>query len=257
MRAAVLLALLASILFSHVGCVTQEKVSGEEIPVSDVTQETKPIVLEEFELGSGDVIEITVWRNDDLYRKIQIGPTGLISYPLAGTIQVGGLSIFQLRDEISKALSEYLVDPQVGIYVVSYQSRKVLVLGEVNRPGVFQSLGRVSALEAVSMAGGFTLDAKPKTTLLVRGGLDSPELMTLNLEDVLKKGDITQNVSLQPGDILYVPVSPFASAERFFKRIDSILRPIVRLESGIILEPTVEDVLRGKDVTQGVIVAPR
>jgi polysaccharide export outer membrane protein len=238
------------------GCATQGKATGGENSVLRDVQETDTVVLKDFQLGAGDVIEISVWRNDDLYRKVQIGPSGLISYPLVGTIQVSGLSIIAIRDNITTALSEYIVDPQVGINVVSYESNKVFVLGEVRRPGVFQSVGQMSAVEAVSMAGGFTLDAAPRTVLLVRGDIDDPELISLNLSDALKKGDFRQDLALLPGDVLYVPATTFASTERFFKRIDSILKPIVRVQTGIILMPQVEDALKGETVRSSIVLSP-
>ena len=250
-----LLFLLVSAL-AVAGCATQEKNPAENSSATVISEEVPPVVIQEFELGPGDIIEINVWRNDDLYRSIQIGPTGAITYPLVGTMDVGGLSVTELRDHIATGLSEYLVDPQVGISIVSYQSNKVFVLGEINRPGVFQSPTQISALEAIAMAGGFTLDAETKTTLLVRGNIDNPELITLNLSDALKKADVSQNVALMPGDVLYVPASAFASAERFFRRINSIIRPIVVAETGITLGPAVEDALHGDRVPTGVVISP-
>lgn len=238
------------------GCASQGKTPGKNTAAVRSPQETDTIVLKEFQLGAGDVMEISVWRNDDLNRTVQIGPSGLISYPLLGTIQAGGLSVFEIRDDIAKGLSEYLVDPQVGINVVSYESKKIFVLGEVRRPGVFQSISQMSALEAVSMAGGFTLDAAPKTVLLVRGDIGNPQLISLNLSDTLKKGDFSQNLVLLPGDILYVPATPFASAERFFQRINSIITPIVKLETGVILVPQLGDALEGKTATRGIVLSP-
>lgn len=252
MRAVI--ALLVSVLLFLGGCATQPGTTTGEV-VSSPAAEGR-IVIREFQLGPGDVVEVTVWRNDDLNRKVQVSSTGTISYPLIGSIQAGGLSVFELRDGIAAGLSEYLVDPQVGIEIVSYESNKIIVLGEVNRPGVFQSRGRPTALEAISMAGGFTRDAEPRTVLLVRGDIDSPELLTLNLRDTLKKGDVAQNAVLLPGDVLYVPASVFASAERIFARIDTILRPIVRVETGIILSDSVEDVFSGEDVTRNVVISP-
>jgi polysaccharide export outer membrane protein len=243
-------------LLLSTGCATQSKSPEGDLPAVREVQETDTVVVKDFQLGAGDVIEISVWRNEDLYQKVQIGPSGTISYPLLGTIQVGGQSILAIRDNITEGLSEYLVDPQVGINVVSYVSNKVFVLGEVRRPGVFQSVSQMTAVEAVSMAGGFTLDAAPKTVLLVRGDIDDPELISLNLSDTLKKGDFRQNPALLPGDVLYVPATAFASTERFFDRIDSIITPIVKLETGIILIPQVEEAIEGEVATRGIVVSP-
>src|SRR3990172_12159106 len=153
--------------------------------------------ITEFILGPGDRLEIAVYRNDDLKRTIQIDPSGKIMYPLVGDIQAGGLSIFQLRDKVRDGLVKYVVDPQVTVGVVTVQSQKVIVLGEVKSPGFFQAESSITALEAISRAGGFALDGKKKSVLLIRGGLKKPELMNLNLDKALKEGDLTQNIALQ------------------------------------------------------------
>ena len=224
--------------------------------VEDIIRPQEPVVIAEAELGPGDVIEISVWRNDDLNKTVEIGSTGAISYPLIGTVQIGGLSIFEVRDKIAMGLSEFLVDPQVGINVVSYESKKISILGEVGRPGVFQSVHGMYAIEAISLAGGFTLDAEPKSVILVRGGAENPETRILNLSAALKDADGVQNELLLPGDALYVPASKLASAERFVRRLDNILRFIVRLESGVILEPSVEKVFQGDDPSARIILSP-
>ncbi|MBI1812057.1 MAG: polysaccharide export protein [Nitrospirae bacterium] len=203
---------------------------------SDVPQapeETpKDVKITEFILGPRDTIEILVYRQDDLKRTIQIDPSGIISYPLIGDIQAGGLSIFQLRDKLKDGLSKYLVNPQVSVGVTSVKSQKVIVLGEVKTPGLFSLESPMSALEAMSKAGGFTIDAKLKTILLIRGGLKNPELVTLNLESALKEGDFAQNAYLQNGDIIYVPATTIANVSRFFDYLSRIIAPITSMESG-------------------------
>ncbi len=253
MRISAFVALLVSSILLLSGCATQPEKGST---VEDIVQAQEPIVIEEAELGPGDVIEISVWRNDDLNKTVEISSVGAISYPLIGTVQIGGLSIFEVQDRIAKGLSEYLVDPQVGINVVSYESKKISILGEVGRPGVFQSVHGMYAIEAISLAGGFTLDAAPKSVILVRGGADNPEMRTLNLSAALKEADGAQNELLLPGDVLYVPASKLASAERVVRRLDNILRFIVRIESGIILEPSVEKVFRGEDPGARIIISP-
>lgn len=252
MRISVLIAFFASAVFFFPGCATQPKNSTAQ----DVVQAQEPVVIEEAELGPGDVIEISVWRNDDLNKRVEISSAGNISYPLIGTVQVGGMSIFEVQDRIAEGLSEYLVDPQVGISVVSYESKKIYVLGEVGRPGVFQNTHGMHAIEAISLAGGFTLDAAPNAVILVRGGPDNPDMQTLNLSAALKKADGAQNELLLPGDVLYVPASMLAGTERLAKRLDNILRFVVRLETGIILEPAVEDALNGENLLRAITINP-
>ncbi|MBI3752908.1 MAG: polysaccharide export protein [Deltaproteobacteria bacterium] len=188
--------------------------------------------VSEFILGSGDKVEILVYRNDDLKRDVQIDPSGNIMYPLVGDIKAAGLSIFQLRDKIRDGLAKYIVDPQVTVGVVSTQSQKIIVLGEVKTPGFFQAESSITALEAISRAGGFTLDGKKQSVLLIRGGMKKPELIPLNLEKALKEGDLTQNIILQRGDIVYVPRTFISNVDRFFTHLSTIISPLLQLESG-------------------------
>lgn len=162
-----------------------------------------------FILGPGDKIEITVYRHDELSKTLWIGPSGKIIYPLIGDIQASGLSIFELREKIRDGLSKYIIDPKVGINIITVQSQSVAVLGEVKKPGSFFLDHPLTVLEAISLAGGFTIKAKQGSVFLIRKGLEKQTVKVLNLKKAIKKGDLTYNVVLQRGDIIYVP-------EKFF-----------------------------------------
>ncbi|MBI4710123.1 MAG: SLBB domain-containing protein [Nitrospirae bacterium] len=108
----------------------------------------------------------------------------------------------------------------------------IIVLGEVRTPGFFQIETSMTVLEAVSRAGGFTLDGKKKSVLLIRGGLKTPQLITLNLEKALSKGDLAQNIQLQRDDIVYVPRTYISNVDRFFGHLATIISPLYTLESG-------------------------
>lgn len=231
----------------------------------------------DFTISPGDEISISVYRNEDLNKKFIIPPDQRFFYPLVGEIDTKGKTPSQIREIITSELSKnvidpqvsvdilkqgktkIIVDPQVSIEVIRLSSQKVYVLGEVNRPGVFPVDGRLSVIEAISMAGGFTLDAKQGNVLVIRGGLKKSEIMKIDVKDFLKDADITQNISLQRGDIVYVPASTVANVDRFFRHLATIIRPIVDIETGIVLEPRVEDTFRNKTEAGGttVIVPPR
>lgn len=220
------------------GCSTT---SSNVVPLDQFQAETPPLVTE-FILGVGDKIDISVYDNDELKAGAQIGLSGKFMFPLVGDVQAAGLSIFQLRDKIRDGLKKYIIDPQVTVSVSSSQSQKVIVLGEVKNPGFFQADSGITALEAVSRAGGISVDGKMDSVLLIRGGLEKPQLTVLNLERTLKEADLSQNVSLQRGDILYIPRTFISDVDRFFGHVSTILTPIVQLETGIFLY---------KNLTQG------
>jgi len=210
--------------------------------------------ISEFILGPGDTVEITVYRHDDLNRKTQIQPDHTFFFPLVGNVDTRGMGLRQLRAELTQRLAKFFIDPQVSVEITGSPNRKSLVLGEVNTPGVYQFDTPTSAVEAISRAGGFTRDAKQRSVLLVRGDLSSPELKKLDFKQLLRSGDWQQNAQLMSGDLMYVPATSFASVERFFVRIERIIRPIVYFEQGIAVYPQVQDALHGKNSGKSVIV---
>ena len=205
------------------GCSTTEPTSKIIQPPSE--EITKEIKLTEFILGPGDVVDIAVYRHDDLKRRTPIDTSGKITYPLIGDIQAGGLSIFQLRDNIQRGLSEYIKEPQVSVSVIGIKSQKVYVLGEVQRPGAFVLNTQMSALEAVSSAGGFTREANGGSVMVVRGKRDNPQLIKLDLESVLKEGNVAQDIPLQGGDMVFVPPTSIADVNKFSIYLRNILWP--------------------------------
>ncbi|NWF51626.1 MAG: polysaccharide biosynthesis/export family protein [Nitrospirae bacterium] len=158
-------------------------------------------------------------------KKVRILPDGKIHYPLVGDIKAEGLSVNQLRDKLREGLLKYYVEPQVSVIVTTISSQKVFVLGEVNKPGAFLLDRPKTIVEAISEAEGFTQDAKIKNVLLIRGGASNPNpnYTVLNLEKTLKERDMSKNVLLRHGDIIYVPVSEIANVERFFDRLWTII----------------------------------
>ena len=210
-----------------------------------------PITKPRFIIVPGDELSISVYRNEELNRRILIPPDGLIFFPLVGEIDVVNMSPGQIRKIITDGLSEYIVDPQVSVDPVVIRSQKIFVLGEVNRPGVFFIEGQMALIEALSKAGGFTKDAKSDKVLLIRGDMAAPELQTFDVKSTLKRGDLTQNLYLQRGDILYVPPTYVSNVDRFFKHLESIIRPVVLLEQGIVLYPRVEDAIKGESQENG------
>jgi len=206
------------------GCATTEPTSKVIQPPSE--EIAKEIKLTEFVLGPGDTIQIMVYRHDDLNKTTHVDNSGKITYPFIGDMQAGGLSVFQLRDNIRDGLSEYIKKPQVSVSVTAIRSQKVYVLGEVGKPGVFVFQTPMSAIEAISLAGGFTTHAQDKSVMVIRGDKDNPQLVKLDLKSALKEGNADQNIQLQGGDIVFVPATSIADVSKFAVYISKILWPI-------------------------------
>src|SRR5206468_4712380 len=123
------------------------------------------------------------------------------------------------------------VRPNDVVLVPNVKDKKVYVLGEVNRPTVVPLRSGLRLIESVSLAGGFTVNAAPRNVLLIRGGLGDPKIQTIDTNLITRKGSVSENVALQPGDIVYVPKSLIANVTKFFQDITTILAPFVLAES--------------------------
>jgi polysaccharide export outer membrane protein len=233
--------LLASIVL--IGCA-----STGPLPENAKPEDLKNVNLRasEFVLGAGDTVEFAVYRQDDLKRSVKIDTSGKVMFPLIGDIQVAGKSIFTLRDELKERYSVYVVNPQITVTVTAISSKKFMVLGEVNSPGVFLIDTDLTIIEAIAKAGGMTHAAKENKVIVIRRGKEKPELLSFSFKDVWEKGDITRDVTLRPGDIVYASTKAIADMSRFMAYIAQIISPIIMLEGGIAIWPQVLDSLRGK-----------
>ena len=216
----------------------------------------------QFVLGVGDEVTISVWRHDDLKRSVTIDPQGNIYLPMAGKIAASGMSISDLGETITIRLSKYIRNPVVDINASVIQSQKFYVLGEVKTPGVYMFKKQMNILGGVVQAGGFTLDADLKKVLLLRNqkGVYQPRMLNLGIEKINKSAQLAVATDIQNGDIVYVPPTFMADLERFFKKFNSIIVPIVNLERAIIFAPDVWDVITTGEVQRdsgaGAIVPP-
>ena len=243
-------------LFLVVSCSANKIIKTAEVEEGSTIKKVESKTPSSFFLGSGDEVSIRVWRNDDLNREVQIDPSGNIYLPLVGEIHTAGLTISQLREEITERLSKYIVDPHVDVNVSSLKSQKVHVLGEVKSPGTFTLDANTMAWEAISKAGGFTTEANKKKVLLVRAKERTATVSALNIRDMFKKGEISQDMYLKNGDIIYVTPTFIANLARFMTQFNNIINPFVNLERGIVLYPDAVDVLKGKEKERDVVVAP-
>lgn len=157
----------------------------------------------EYRIGPEDQLKIFVDRHQELTTSMPVGPDGYISFPLLGNIKVSGFTRDELKNEITKRLSIYLKKPVVSIVIEEYNSYKVAVLGEVENPGLYVLRSDPSVMHAMSMAGGPKESASLDEAYLKKAG--SEKLIRLNLYELLVKGDMSKDVTLSPGDIIYVP----------------------------------------------------
>lgn len=200
--------------------LTKEKPAKTEPVISLVKKVKGKPSITEYKVSEDDVLKISVWQNPDLDQEVIVRPDGMISFPLIGDIIAKGLSITELSREVTSRLSEFVKSPQVSISLKKMGGSKVIVLGEIARPGVYTVTGSKSILEAIGQAGGFTRDAVPSSVILVRGGFVQPQPQRLNLSKALAGREVLrQNISLQAEDILFVPKKFIADLNYFLSQI--------------------------------------
>jgi polysaccharide export outer membrane protein len=190
-------------LVALVGCAHGE---GSLAPArSDPAAEPTPIAST---LGAGDVIEVRVFQEPELSGVYQVGTQGDVIFPLCKEVQVGGLTPNAAAERLRACLAaRFIRDPQVSVLVKEYNSKKVFVFGEVQKPGTFPYQDGMSVVQAVTLAGGFTKTAAQNSTSVTRrvGGTETK--IKVSVQDIaLGKA---YNFTLEPGDIVYVPESLF------------------------------------------------
>jgi polysaccharide export outer membrane protein len=156
-------------------------------------------------IGPEDVLDISVWKEPDVSRVVPVRPDGRISLPLINDVQAAGLSPQQLAGSVSEKLKKYLNEPQVTVIVTAINSQRVFVVGEVLRAGAFPMLPGMTALQALSSAGGFTTFADVKRIHVVRLRNGKQIDIPFNYRDVLKGDNAERNIKLEAGDTIVVP----------------------------------------------------
>jgi polysaccharide export outer membrane protein len=157
----------------------------------------------DFRLGPEDVIEVFVWKEPDLSTTVVVRPDGKISLPLASELDASGKTAAELQNEITQKLQRYLNEPVVNVMVKQINSLKISVLGEVRKPDVYKIKNRVTVLDAIAMAGGFTDLARPNRVVVLRPNGATEQRITINLKQTVS----SQNEApfyLQPLDTVFV-----------------------------------------------------
>jgi len=162
-------------------------------------------VPKDYVIGLGDVLEVFVWRNEQLSRELIVRPDGKISLPLIQDIQAEGLTVLQLRDEITRLFDKHINNPRVTVLIRQINSYKVSVLGRVMRPGVYPITGSTTLLEIISMAGGFTEWANKEKITVITHHTGEKDKITVNYKKIASGEDPGQNITLKRGDTIIVP----------------------------------------------------
>lgn len=171
------------------------------------------VIVQEYLIGVGDALQINVWRNDELSLAVPVRPDGKISMPLVGDILAAGLSPLQLSNNISKSLTNFVRNPQVTVIVTNPSSsdfqRRVRITGAVLAPQSIPYREGMTVLDLVLIAGGANDFASTNNAKLYRKINGEMKVYPIFLDDLINKGDVKTNYSLQPSDIVTVPERSF------------------------------------------------
>ena len=162
---------------------------------------------QDYIVGEGDVLKITVYDHDDLATTARVSGDGMISLPLIGQVNVKGLTLSEITQKISALLADgYIVNPQVSIFIQEFRSKKAFIMGEVNRPGLYVLPGHTSFLALLSQAGGLTKDAGDKAIIKRKAGpYENAEItITLDLKRLVENGDTSLDVPIMDSDSIYI-----------------------------------------------------
>jgi len=162
-----------------------------------------PIEDRDYKIGPEDVLDISVWKNEELSRTVPVRPDGKVSLPLVNDIQAAGLTPSRLREELTRRLSEYVPSPEVAVIVREVHSAKVSVVGAVRSPGRYEVRSPATVLELIALAQGFTdFAARDRIVVLRQNG--TPQRITFNYRKITDGTD-QDNFFVQAGDIIVVP----------------------------------------------------
>lgn len=219
---------------------------------SKLSSSEKTGLKNEYQIGLGDTLDISVWKIADLSREVIVRPDGMISYPLIGNIESAGKTLTQLGEELTKKLKIYVKEPQVSVMVRSFGwkneipeevllwdrpevsviikklgGKKIIVLGDVEKPGVYTLTGEVHLAEALALAGDCTKFAVKNNILVIRGNINNkPQVITANLIKLYKYADLSQNILLSAQDIVFVPRTLIGNINEFMETIAPIINTI-------------------------------
>lgn len=208
------LAAAAALVIASAGCIVVTN------PI-----EPPPRAPYEYRVGSGDVLGVEIWKEVDLVRqKVTVMPDGLISFPLAGFIDVSGKTLAEVAEIITQRLRKYLTEPFVTVTLEESRSVQVQVIGEVARQGAFRYTDNLTLVQVLAQSGILWQFAKTEVVAVVRGALDAPQYIPVDLDLVLY--GLEKDIWLRPGDIVVVPAKKVTRFDRYVSQLLSPLRAI-------------------------------
>ena len=193
--------------------------------LKDIMPKPEDLDPVQYTLGPDDIIEIEVRRHPEFSGEYPINLEGKIQYKFVGDIEVSGLTKDGLKEKLEGILSEFVKEPDINITILEYLSKVIYVIGEVAKPGkYFMRADSIPVREAVVAAGLPTpASAMRKSRLITPAKEGKDTFKYVDLFKVLYEGDLTKNLEMQPGDVLYVPATVMSKVMRVLIPVTSVI----------------------------------
>jgi polysaccharide export outer membrane protein len=194
------------ILFALVYVFVATEAFCEEKKPAIRTSSIGETLVDTYQIGIGDILEITTWKEPDFSREnVLVRLDGHISFPLLDDFPAAGLSSMELKYNLEAGLKAYVSNPVVTVHLVNPISQRFYILGEVMRTGEYPLVKHLTVLQAFALAGGFTEWASKKEIILLRHEAGKDKIFRINYKDITKGKDFSQNLKLRTGDTIIVP----------------------------------------------------
>ena len=168
--------------------------------VFDVYSDTETYVI-----GPGDLLSVSVWKEEGLQKEVLVKPDGYITFPLVGDIKAGGISTKALTKLLVDKLNAFIPNPNVTVSVIKSMSNRVYVIGQVLKPGQFVTSQYMDVLQALTMAGGLTPYADSDNIKILRRNENGREIFEFDYDEVISGDGMEMNIILKAGDTIVVP----------------------------------------------------
>ena len=176
------------------------------------------VTEERYRLQPGDVLEIQYRYSPEFNQTVTVQPDGYVSLEIGGDVKIAGLTIEQTRQAILRRASARLREPVATIVLKEFQKPYFVVAGEVAQPGKIEMRERVTAIQAIMLAGGMKETARSSQIVVFRKiNSDMAEVKLLNLKSIRRTSDLENDLTLQAGDMVYVPRDKISKIERFMR----------------------------------------
>jgi polysaccharide export outer membrane protein len=194
-------AMLLAAVLGISGCVEQP----DPVKVSIACRGDTCQTTGEYKIGPGDVLHVSVWKDENLNRTVTVRPDGMVSFPLLNDVQATGLTPMQLQAVMSEKLKQYMPAPEVSVVVQEVHSYAVSVLGEVKKPGRYELKGLTTVLDVLAEAGGFTDFASPSSIVILRNQGNAQTRVPFDYKAAVSKQASQAILAVKSGDIIVVP----------------------------------------------------